>query len=48
MNKNDVYKLDKPFRGFLYYHEYTDKQIESLKKLILAIANKYSINVKKQ
>ncbi len=48
MNKNDVYKLDKPFRGFLYYHEYTDKQIESLKKLIIAIANKYSINVKKQ
>ncbi len=33
--KDQVVKLDKPFKGFIYYHKYTDKQIESLKQLIL-------------
>lgn len=42
-----VYKLDKPFRGFTWYHEYSDKQIESTKKLILALAEKWKINPKK-
>lgn len=33
--KEMVVKLDKPFKGFNYYHAYTDKQIESIKNLIL-------------
>jgi hypothetical protein len=45
--KENVFKLDKPFRGFTYYHEYTDKQIASLKDLILDIKTRHNINIKK-
>jgi len=36
-----VCELDKPFRGFKYYHKYTDKQIAATKELILAMKAKY-------
>lgn len=36
-----VIKLDKPFRGFIYYHAYTDKQIAATKEFILAMKEKY-------
>lgn len=36
-----VVKLDKPFRGFTYYHAYTDKQIAATKEWILAMKAKY-------
>jgi N-acetyl-anhydromuramyl-L-alanine amidase AmpD len=36
-----VVELDKPFRGYKYYHKYTDKQIESLKFLILEMKKKF-------
>lgn len=33
--------LDKPFRGYKYYHAYTDKQIAATKDFILAMKAKY-------
>jgi len=35
--KEDVYEFDKPWRGFKYYHKYTEAQIEALKGLICLI-----------
>ena len=43
--KEDVIDLGKNFRGYRYYHNYTDKQIESVKELILSLSEKYSIDV---
>jgi hypothetical protein len=36
-----VIKLEKPFKGFTYYHAYTDKQIAATKEFILAMKAKY-------
>lgn len=36
-----VVKLDKPFKGFIYYHAYTDKQIAATKEFILAMKAKF-------
>lgn len=36
-----VIELEKPFRGYKYYHKYTDKQIEATKELILFVKQKY-------
>lgn len=41
----DVIKLDKPFKGYSYWHNYTDAQITSLKALLLHLKAKYNINV---
>lgn len=38
---NMVCELAQPFRGYKYYHKYTDKQIASTKELILAMKAKY-------
>jgi len=35
--------LDKPWRGKRYFHKYSDKQIASLKILILELARKFDI-----
>lgn len=40
----DVVKLDKPFRGYEYYEKYTDFQIESLRKLLVHLINKYQLS----
>ncbi len=39
--ENMVVKYDKPFRGYLYYQAYTDKQIAALKELILEMKVKF-------
>lgn len=39
--------LDKPFRGFTFYHKYTPKQLESLRLLIIDIAHRFDIDLKK-
>jgi len=44
----NVITLDKPWRGYQYYQEYSDKQIESLRKLLIYLADKYKINIKKE
>lgn len=36
-----VIDLGKPFRGFQFYHKYTDKQLVSLKTLMIDIANRH-------
>lgn len=40
-----VVKLSSPFRGYTYYHAYTEKQIESLRSLILDLSQKFSIDI---
>jgi len=43
--ESDVVDLGKPFRGFRYYHKYTDAQLVSLKALILDVAKVHSIDL---
>jgi len=45
VSSDEVYTLDDKWRGNLYYHSYSDKQIESLEKLILWIVKTYKIPV---
>ena len=39
--KDQIIELEKPFRGFTYYHAYTDKQIAATKEFILAMKAKF-------
>ena len=43
VDEEEVCILEKPWRGKRHFHKYTDKQIESLKVLILELAQKFSI-----
>ena len=43
--EEDVIDLGKNWRGYRYYHNYTDKQIESLKYVIELCSEKYHIDV---
>lgn len=43
-----AYKTAQKFKGFDYYHKYTDAQLTSLKELLIKIANEHSINIKKK
>jgi N-acetyl-anhydromuramyl-L-alanine amidase AmpD len=43
--ESEVCELDQPFRGFKYYEKYTDRQIDSLRKLILHLQKKWSIGI---
>lgn len=40
---SEVCELAIPFKGFKYYHNYTDAQIESVKELLLLWKSKYNI-----
>jgi hypothetical protein len=40
---DQVCKLDKPHRGFQYYHDYTDAQIAAIKDLLVLWKDKYGI-----
>ena len=42
---DEVVELATAHRGFKYYHAYTDKQIESVKELLLTWKDKYGINL---
>jgi N-acetyl-anhydromuramyl-L-alanine amidase AmpD len=42
---DQVCELDKPFKGFKFYHNYTDAQIDSVKELLLLWNNKYGIPI---
>ena len=44
---SQVVELDEPFRGFKHWHRYSDKQIAELKKLLLYIADRDNIDVRK-
>lgn len=41
-----VIELTKPFRGFKFYHKYTNKQIETLRELLIDIATRHKIDLK--
>lgn len=44
--KEDVVTLSKPHRGHIYYHDFTNAQIVSLKELVIYLCDKYSISKK--
>lgn len=41
---NQIVKLAKPFRGFQFWHKYSDAQITALKQWILFVAERYDID----
>lgn len=43
--KQDVIILDKPHRGYKYFHKITDKQIESVEKLLLFLVKEFKIDI---
>jgi N-acetyl-anhydromuramyl-L-alanine amidase AmpD len=42
---DEVVELSKPYKGFKYFHHYTDAQIESVKSLLLHWKDKYDIDI---
>lgn len=42
---DQVTKLDTPYKGHLFYHKYSDAQIQSVKDLLLYWKNIYKINL---
>jgi N-acetyl-anhydromuramyl-L-alanine amidase AmpD len=40
---SQVCELEKPFKGYKFYHNYTDAQIESVKQLLLLWKDRYNI-----
>jgi N-acetyl-anhydromuramyl-L-alanine amidase AmpD len=45
---NEVVDLGKEFRGYRYWEKYTDEQIESLRKLLVYLMDKYDIEIEHQ
>lgn len=43
---DQVVELTTPFRGYKYYHKYTDKQLSSLRELLVYLGNRFTINLK--
>jgi N-acetyl-anhydromuramyl-L-alanine amidase AmpD len=43
VDDSEVTELDKPFKGYTYWHKYTDKQIESLRQLVVYLCETYDI-----
>jgi hypothetical protein len=41
-----VIELSKPFKGYKYYHKYSDKQLDSLRKLLIDIHDRFGIDLK--
>jgi hypothetical protein len=45
--KDQIIELKAPFKGHKFWHNYSDKQLQVLKELILYIANRDGIDVRK-
>lgn len=45
VSPDEVVALDKDFRGFKYYHAYTDAQIAAVKDLLITWRDKYEIPI---
>lgn len=43
---DQVTKLDGPYKGFIYFHKYTDAQIESVRQLLIYWKEQYNISLK--
>jgi len=46
-HKDQIIELKAPFKGHKFWHNYSDKQLQVLKELILYIANRDGIDVRK-
>ncbi len=46
VNREQVVELDSVFRGYNYFHKYSNKQLISLKELLLKLANENNIDVR--
>lgn len=46
VDENQIVELDQSFRGYKTWHKYSSEQIESLRKLIIYIANRDNIDVR--
>lgn len=44
--QDQVIELSKPFRGFKYYHKYTDRQLDGVRQLLIYLSNRFGINLK--
>jgi N-acetyl-anhydromuramyl-L-alanine amidase AmpD len=47
VSDDDVVELETPFRGYKYWERYTDAQIESLRKLILFLKERWNIEIER-
>jgi N-acetyl-anhydromuramyl-L-alanine amidase AmpD len=43
--KDQVTELDEPFKGYKYYHKYSDAQIESVRQLLVYLGETYKIDL---
>lgn len=43
---SDVIDLKVPFRGYRYYHKYTDAQIQAVSELIRSLGHEFNINIR--
>jgi len=41
--ENQVVELGVPFRGFKFYHKYTDEQLDSVRSLLIDLGNRFNI-----
>lgn len=44
VNADEVIEYATPFRGYKYYHKYTDKQIENMIRLVKYLCDKFNIS----
>lgn len=44
VSADEVTELETPFKGYKYFHKYTDAQIASLKDLVIYLCDKFSIS----
>jgi len=47
VHEDQIVELDKKFKGYKFWHKYSDAQIEALRRLILFIADRDNIDVRK-
>ncbi len=47
IKEKEVVELDIPFRGYKFWERYTDAQLESTRKLIIYLSNKWGIEIQK-
>jgi len=45
VSEDRVYKLDKPFRGYKYFHAYSEAQLNTLETLLETLIEEFNINV---
>src|SRR5690554_8194344 len=48
VDPEQVEELSEPFRGYSFYHKYSDKQLQSLKKLLQHLGNKHNIDIRSE